>query len=167
MPWCHPLRRPRSPAAAAAVAATVLGVLAPAPPAGAVASTDSESGTTVSSVTTSGAHPFSLPGVQTQVRAGDSPDGVEHHIAVGSRRPATATAASAHINVTYHGFSPQAQAAFQAAVDVWQHTITSSVPINVDATWEPLPLGVLGQAGPTDVFCDVPGGLDANTCYPV
>ena len=166
MPWCHPLRRIRSLAAAAAVATTVLGVLAAGTP-GAAAATDTPTEPAVSSLAASGTHPFSLPGMQTQVRAGDSPDGVEHHIAVGSRRPATATAASAHINVTYHGFSPQAQAAFQAAVDVWQHTITSSVPINVDATWEPLPPGVLGQAGPTDVFCDVPGGLEANACYPV
>src|SRR6476469_8704768 len=115
MPWCHPLRRTRSLAAAAAVATTALGGLASAAPAGAAASADNQDGTAVSSVTASGAHPFSLPGVQTQVRAGNSPDGVEHHIASGSRRPATATAASAHVNVTYHGFSPQAQAAFQAA----------------------------------------------------
>ena len=163
MPWCHPLRRTRSLATAAAVATTVLGVLAAAP-AGATAATTAPVTPLASS---SFGHPFSLPGVQTQVRAGTSPDGVQHHVAVGSRRPATATAASAQILVTYHGFSPQAQAAFQAAVDVWQHTISSSVPIHVDATWEPLPSGVLGQAGPTDVFCDVPGGIEANTCYPV
>jgi hypothetical protein len=91
-----------------------------------------------------------------------------HHVgATVGRRAATVTAATAHITVTYHGFTPQAQAAFQAAVDVWQHTITSNVPINVDATWEPLPEGVLGQAGPTRVYGNLPGGLDAHTFYPV
>jgi hypothetical protein len=163
MPRCHPLRRARSLAAIAAVATTVMGVLAGAPAAGAAVPAEA----VVQSRTASGAHPFALPGTQTQVRAGTSPDGQVHQDVAGARRASTATAASAHIYVTYHGFSPQAQAAFQAAVDVWQHTITSSVPIRVDATWEPLAQGVLGQAGPTNVYCDVPGGFEANTCYPV
>ncbi len=57
-------------------------------------------------------------------------------------RPKTAT-----FIVTYNGFSPQAQAAFQHAVDIWEQLITSSVPIRVQANWTPLDPGVLGGAG--------------------
>ena len=51
--------------------------------------------------------------------------------------------------VTYNGFTPQAQAAFQAAVDVWASQIQSAVPIRVTANWVPLGPGVLGSAGAT------------------
>ena len=57
-------------------------------------------------------------------------------------RPKTAT-----FIVTYNGFSPQAQAAFQHAVDIWEQLITSAVPIRVQANWTPLDPGVLGGAG--------------------
>ena len=167
MPWCHPSRLAPSLVALAAL----LGVSVAAAPAGAAASSSgapirATAASPVLVAAASSGRPVLRPGVQTVVRAGTSPDGAVHHV-VPSRSAHTVTAATAHITVTYHGFSTQAQAAFQAAVDVWQHSVTSSVPIHVDATWESLPYGVLGQAGPTDVYCDVPGGLDANTCYPV
>lgn len=57
------------------------------------------------------------------------------------------TANSATINVTYTGFTPEAQAAFQFAVDIWQSQITSDVPIEIEASFEPLSTGVLGSAG--------------------
>jgi len=47
--------------------------------------------------------------------------------------------------VEYNGFTPQAEAAFQAAVDVWASLITSPVPIRVEANWTPLEPGVLGS----------------------
>ena len=75
MPRCHPLRRTRSLAAAAAVATTVLGVLAGAPAAGAAVPTQTPAGANVQLSTAFGAHTFQLPGMQTQVRAGTSPDG--------------------------------------------------------------------------------------------
>ena len=37
--------------------------------------------------------------------------------------------------VTYNGFTPEAQAAFQAAVDVWVSQVQSPVPIRVTANW--------------------------------
>lgn len=58
------------------------------------------------------------------------------------RAPQTAT-----INVTYTGFSAEARTAFQFAVDIWATQITSDVPIEVEATFRPLPTGVLGSAG--------------------
>jgi hypothetical protein len=55
--------------------------------------------------------------------------------------------AGANIQVTYNGFSAQAQAAFQHAVNIWAALVNSNVPIKVTATWEPLGAGVLGSAG--------------------
>jgi hypothetical protein len=75
-------------------------------------------------------------------------------------------APSASFVVTYTGFGafPAAQAAFQAAVDIWSQTIVSPVPIRVDAKFETLGnTGVLGTAGPTQV-CSSPFGV-ANTLY--
>jgi len=53
----------------------------------------------------------------------------------------------ATFDITYTGFSAQAQAAFQAAVDIWSQLISSPATIRVSAVWEPLGTGVLGSAG--------------------
>lgn len=76
--------------------------------------------------------------------------------------PATAT-----FIVTYNGFTSQAQAAFQRAVDIWSSLITSTVPIRVTANWTPLGPGVLGSAGATSVYRDFSGAPQANTWYAV
>ena len=70
---------------------------------------------------------------------------------------------TATIQVTYHGFSSSAKAAFQAAVDEWQTQIVSSVAIHIDASWSALGAtsGILGEAGPTAFFL----GTD-NFMYP-
>lgn len=59
-----------------------------------------------------------------------------------------AEVASATIEVTYVGFPPGAQDAFQFAVDIWETHVASNVPIRIQAFWEPLGEGVLGSAGP-------------------
>ncbi len=69
--------------------------------------------------------------------------------------PHTKAAASSTFIVTYTGFSPQAQAAFQAAVDVWSQLLVSSVPIRVNAEWKNLgDSRILGSAGPGDWATD-------------
>ncbi len=73
----------------------------------------------------------------------------------------------ATIQVTYHGFTPAAQAAFQRAVDLWSTQINSTVPIRVDATSQPLPAGVLGAAGPTLIRRGFAGAPVANTWFPI
>ena len=53
--------------------------------------------------------------------------------------------------VSYTGFTPQAQAAFAAAVDTWSRIVRSPVPIKVDASFEDLSSAgpdILGAAGP-------------------
>lgn len=69
--------------------------------------------------------------------------------------------------VNYNGFTPQAQTAFQFAVDIWANALDSNVPIRVDATFGPLGPGVLGGAGPTNFIPLTIPGVAANTAYPI
>jgi hypothetical protein len=80
--------------------------------------------------------------------------------------------ATALINVTYSGFPAQAHAAFAAAVDIWAHTIHSSVPIEVSADWSDLTAlygdnTILGAAGPTTFVANVPNATFSSLFYPV
>ena len=74
--------------------------------------------------------------------------------------------ATATFVVNYTGFTPQAQAAFQAAVDVWANLITSPVPIVVNAQFAALSPSVLGSAAATYVVKDFPGAPQSQTWYP-
>jgi len=74
---------------------------------------------------------------------------------------------TANIEVTYTGFTAEAQNAFQAAVDIWAGIINSPLTIRIDATWQQLDDGVLGSAGPTSIFRNFEGALEPNTWYPV
>jgi hypothetical protein len=60
--------------------------------------------------------------------------------------------------------------AFQHAADIWGATLTSSVPIRVGASFEPLNCtatsAVLGSAGAAEVFDVFPNSPRANTWYP-
>ena len=69
--------------------------------------------------------------------------------------------------VTYVGFTPEAQAAFQYAVDIWAHIIESPVPINVIAEYKVLGENTLGSASPASLntINGVPG-IDPNSWYP-
>ena len=69
------------------------------------------------------------------------------------------------ITVIYTGFTPQAQAAFQHAVDLWADQITSPVPIRIDAQFTALGPGVLGSADRTLVRNAT--GLPPSTWYPI
>lgn len=71
---------------------------------------------------------------------------------------------TANIIVFYLGFTAEAQAAFQSAVDIWASTLDSDVDIFVLARFIPLAPGVLGSAGSTFIIRDFPG-LRRNTWY--
>ena len=77
-----------------------------------------------------------------------------------------ATEALSTFIVTYNGFTPQAQAAFQAAVDVWASQFQSFVPIRVTANWTVLGSNVLGSAGPVTAHRNFPGAPIAGTWFP-
>jgi hypothetical protein len=68
--------------------------------------------------------------------------------------------------VNYSGFTPEAQAAFQFAVDIWSMSIESTQPITISANFEPLDPGVLGQAGAVSVHTSNSPGAVPNVFYP-
>ena len=84
-----------------------------------------------------------------------------------SRLRASSTTSTFVVNYDA-GFNanPAAKAAFQAAVDQWSNLITSAVPVVVDASFTALPSGVLGSAGPTNLFANFTGAPVTNTWYP-
>ena len=60
--------------------------------------------------------------------------------------------------------------AFQRAADIWGATLNSSVPVRVDAAFEPLDCdatgAVLGAAGAYEIYSDFPNAPRAITWYP-
>ncbi|MCZ8353821.1 MAG: T9SS type A sorting domain-containing protein [Cyclobacteriaceae bacterium] len=73
---------------------------------------------------------------------------------------------TANFNVTYIGFSAEAQAAFQRAVDIWETLLVSPVTINVTANWAPLGSGVLGSATAGTFHANFDGAQQLNVFYP-
>lgn len=108
--------------------------------------------------------PTFVPGHKIYLRLNNAPDAFSYVAppAQFERAPQTAT-----INVNYTGFTPEAQAAFQFAVDIWETLLTSDVVIEVDASWVVLPLGVLGGAGPENFIRNFPNAPRADTLYPI
>lgn len=76
---------------------------------------------------------------------------------------------SAQIEVTYIGFEsvPQAQAAFQRAVDIWSAILVTPIPVRIQARWVPLAPGVLGSANYTSAYANFTGAQRLNVFYPV
>lgn len=75
------------------------------------------------------------------------------------------TRGTATFQVDYSGFTPQAQAAFQRAVDIWSTSIVSPVPIRVRAQFAPLGSTTLGSAGP-NLTANTTGLPRFSTWYP-
>ena len=76
------------------------------------------------------------------------------------------TRRSATFEVTYTGFTEEAEAAFQRAVDIWADHLASDVPIRVNAQFASLPSGVLGSAGPRNAYANRPQFPLPGTLYP-
>jgi len=68
--------------------------------------------------------------------------------------------------VNYTGFTPEAQKAFQHAIDIWSKIITADVPIEINASFTPLGPGILGAAGPEFIFKDFANAPLGSTWYP-
>jgi hypothetical protein len=76
------------------------------------------------------------------------------------------------IHVNYIGPWPaNAKAAFEFAKHIWEVTLSSPIPVAVDATWENLGTNVLGSTAPHDairfITSPAPGGAVINTWYPI
>ncbi len=74
---------------------------------------------------------------------------------------------TADIRVTYHGFTEEAKASFEAAVDIWEYLIDSDIPIYIDAIWDSLAVNVLGSCGATNYLQNFEGAPKPNTYYPI
>ena len=74
---------------------------------------------------------------------------------------------TSHFQVTYVGFTAEAQSAFQAAVDIWSTLIYSPVTIYIEAHWEGLGPNVLGSATPNTFFANFEGSQKSGIWYPV
>ena len=73
-------------------------------------------------------------------------------------------AGGAEVIVEFVDFTPEAQAAFQYAVDIWAGLLSSDVPIRVYAEFAILDPGQLGGAGPYYIVGNTPG-MQRNTWY--
>jgi hypothetical protein len=116
------------------------------------------------------------PGYLVPVYAGTSPNKYQPVAAptrsLGNRPGANSLVATSTIQVTYHNFSTEAKAAFEAAVNVWQAIVVSDQVIHVDANWSDLGKfsGILGQAGATHIYREndnfwYPGPLEEARCH--
>ncbi|WP_422355516.1 T9SS type A sorting domain-containing protein [Roseivirga pacifica] len=76
-------------------------------------------------------------------------------------------AGGATIEVTYNGFSEEAQEAFQKAIDIWSQLISSDVVIRVNATWSQLDEGTLGSAIWNTAYRNFDGAKELDVWYPV
>jgi hypothetical protein len=89
----------------------------------------------------------------------------ETHIGLSATLSTSAVPLSTFV-VTYNGFTSEAQAAFQAAVNVWASQIQSSVPIRITANWTTLGPNVLGSVRSPWIFRNFTGAPQQNTWYP-
>ena len=70
------------------------------------------------------------------------------------------------ISVNYSGFPTNAQTAFQYAVDIWASTLTSGVPIIINATWANIGGSTLGFASAEGFYRNFTNAPLPNTFYP-
>jgi hypothetical protein len=78
-----------------------------------------------------------------------------------------------NIIVTYSLFPPEAKAAFEYAISIWEQIIESEIPIYIEARWRTIydknnsPNTILGQAGPTDYYSNFEYAPRKNRFYPI
>mgnify|MGYP001057300012 CR=1 FL=1 len=96
-------------------------------------------------------------------------DGKHYHLTppLGFLRRARTQSKKSNIEVTYNGFSPEAQAAFQFAVEIWETLLPSPVTIRVNANCSRLAPGLLGAAGPTIYEINFKNAPLRNVWYPI
>lgn len=81
--------------------------------------------------------------------------------------PGQANGADIVVNYEGSGWTAEAQAAFEFAASIWESSITSPVQIEVEARFSALNPGVLGGAGPIQIWRDFTNAPLGNTWYPI
>ncbi len=71
------------------------------------------------------------------------------------------------MTVEYEGLPPEAQAAFQFAVNIWKSALIAPVEIKIRATWQALDQQLLGSGGPSTYFRNFTGAPRRDVGYPV
>lgn len=85
----------------------------------------------------------------------------------GHQERAKGATSSIVVNYFGGGWTQAAKDAFRFAADIWETQIESNVPIIVDAEFEIMDPGILGGAGPTEIWRDFTGAPQIGTWYPV
>lgn len=97
--------------------------------------------------------PIVCPPTESHIRKNIPPPEAYEKWAAARRSGRTEEVENATFIVQYEGFTPEAQAAFQRAVDIWSSLITSPVPIRIRAIWAPNSRpNVLGSATSNGFF---------------
>ncbi|NOR74755.1 MAG: T9SS type A sorting domain-containing protein [Draconibacterium sp.] len=69
--------------------------------------------------------------------------------------------------VQFVSFPEEAKEAFMYALSIYESQISSSVPINIKASWESLNMTILSKCGPSGFYKNFDGAKVADVLYPV
>jgi hypothetical protein len=98
-------------------------------------------------------------GVQTQKNPSSN-------IVAQPKSPVANVNTKSRFDITYIGFPADAQAAFQAAADIWSDYFQSAVPIKIQVTWGRQTSGVLGSTRPDYFYKNFAGAPAREINYP-
>ena len=87
-------------------------------------------------------------------------------IVAKSNTPVAHVNTKSRFDISYIGFPADAQAAFQAAADIWSDNFQSAVPIKVQVTWGRQTSGVLGSTRPDYFYKNFAGAPARDINYP-
>ncbi|MCS6967750.1 MAG: T9SS type A sorting domain-containing protein [Cytophagales bacterium] len=97
--------------------------------------------------------PIVCPATTNHIRKNIPPPEAYLKWAEARRKGRTEETETARFIVQYEGFTPEAQAAFQKAIDIWSSLLTSPIPIRIRAVWAPNSRpNVLGSATSNGFF---------------
>ncbi len=91
--------------------------------------------------------------------------GKQENFYVSPRTKTKSGIKTATFEIKYTGFTEEAKAAFQAAADIWSQLLSSTVPITIDARWEPMDQGILGSSGSPELFKNFKNAPFKDTWY--
>jgi len=69
--------------------------------------------------------------------------------------------------VKFVGFPEEAKNAFMYALSLYENQISSTVPINIRASWESLDMSVLSKCGPAGFYKNFDGAAVSDVFYPI
>jgi len=147
----RPTPRPFARLAGLVLLAVLLGALYPEPAVAQTAVTDDPENLHTTTLSHQAIHAHSYVGRATaSCRLELDPRNVNTQVMPDPARPKNSPTATFEVDYG-NGFTPEAQAAFQRAVDIWATHIDSEITIRVDATFADLGGNTLGSAG-TSLF---------------